>query len=151
MSVASEENVVNEPKPFWTDPGLSEYLNQDNPGFNVKFKATPEDFVVTELLGVEGRHAVLDNFETPEDRSCDSIAFSSGKKAKDNYLAPLHKSEIPLLQDLISIEQYKLVEELALTYKQTETANPIQQINLGRALPWLISHHHKYCNKYGKI
>ena len=139
MSVECESKDGDETKPFWEDPGLTKYTNPDNPGFNATFKASPEDFLVTELLDIEGRHAVLDNFESPEDRGCSSLVFSSGKIKKDNYLAPVLVSQLPLLQDLISDEQYELLKELALNYKKTGTPDPVHQIDLGRILQRLIT------------
>ena len=131
MAVVPEDKPVLQTKPFWLESGLSEYTNSENPGFKAALKVLPEDFVVTELNS-EGELVVLDNYETPEGRGCESLALSTRKrKVKENYLAPTLRDEVTPLQEMITNEQYRALEEMATSYKQSLTPDPIHLVNLG--------------------
>ena len=121
---------------FLSDPaaGLVEFIKPDTSGFHGKLKSFPEDFVVTEINS-GGELVVLDNYETPEERGCDSLAQVTRKrKLKEGYMPPVKMTESVPLQELISSEQYLLLEQLATSYKQMLEPDPSQHIDLGKCM-----------------
>ena len=132
MSVAQGDEAPLAQDCFWLEPGLQEFVNSENPGIHVSAKVSPEDFVVTEL-DRQGKLVVLDNYETPEERGCESLALATGS-GKKSYRDPIIVEEVVPLQELVTSEQYKLIQEMAESYKSSPTPDPTSRINLGTSM-----------------
>ena len=131
MDTCKEEEV--EQHSFLSDPnaGVLEFISPENAGFYAKMKCYSEDFVVNEIDS-ERNLVVLDNYETPEERGCESLAMASRKrKLKDGYIAPLRMSETVPLLELVTSEKLLLLEQLATSYKLNLVPDPKQLVDLG--------------------
>lgn len=133
MATSKEGENEQLSESFILDPaaGLLEFINPDNSGFHGKMKCYPEDFVVTEIDS-EGQLVELNNYETPEERGCESLAMASRKrKLKDGYIAPVKRSETAPLLELVTSEQHLLLQQLATSYRMNLVPDPKQHVDLG--------------------
>ena len=77
-------------------------------------------------INSKNKPVVLDTFELPPPLAADAADSAVIKK-----LPRPDTDTSPPLKELITSEQYETLLQLALTYKQTLSHDPMQQVDLG--------------------